>query len=65
MNMAREGRLGSLCDPPESDQGKAGPKKSREQDIFEAIRKLAELRDLGVLSEDEYQAKKDELLSRL
>ncbi|MFC7105344.1 SHOCT domain-containing protein [Nonomuraea rubra] len=33
--------------------------------VAELIAKLGELRDAGVLSEEEFQAKKAELLSRL
>ncbi len=36
-----------------------------EQDVFATIEKLAGLRGKGILSEDEFQAKKAELLSRL
>ena len=38
---------------------------SAEPDVFEQIGKLAALRDQGVLSEDEFAAKKVELLARL
>lgn len=34
-------------------------------DVFQIIEKLANLRDLGALSEDEYQNKKNDLLSRI
>jgi uncharacterized membrane protein YeaQ/YmgE (transglycosylase-associated protein family) len=34
-------------------------------DVMDQIRKLGELRDEGILTEDEFQAKKAELLSRL
>jgi uncharacterized membrane protein YeaQ/YmgE (transglycosylase-associated protein family) len=34
-------------------------------DVMEQIRKLGDLRDEGILTEDEFQAKKAELLSRL
>lgn len=34
-------------------------------DVFEQIRKLGELRDAGVLTEDEFNAKKSDLLGRL
>ena len=33
--------------------------------IFAALEKLGSLRDMGILSEDEFAAKKAELLSRL
>jgi uncharacterized membrane protein YeaQ/YmgE (transglycosylase-associated protein family) len=35
------------------------------QDVTEQIRKLAELRDEGVITDDEFEAKKRELLSKL
>ena len=34
-------------------------------DVFAALEKLGQLRDMGVLTEDEFQSKKAELLSRL
>lgn len=34
-------------------------------DVFAALEKLGQLRDMGVLTEDEFQAKKAELLARL
>jgi len=40
-------------------------KSSSESDIIEQIRKLAELKDAGILSESEFDAKKSELLSRI
>jgi Short C-terminal domain len=41
------------------------PSSPAADDIPAQIRKLAELRDQGILSEDEFTAKKTELLSRL
>lgn len=38
---------------------------SREPDIFEQIKKLAELRDSGILTAEEFEAKKQSLLGRL
>lgn len=38
---------------------------NQEADIFGAIEKLANLKDKGILTDDEYSAKKAELLSRL
>jgi hypothetical protein len=38
---------------------------ANEQDVFATIERLADLRAKGILSEDEFQAKKTELLSRL
>ncbi|HEY6678594.1 MAG TPA: DUF4429 domain-containing protein [Actinomycetota bacterium] len=42
-----------------------GPSLSQEPDLGEQIRKLAALRDEGILSDDEFQAKKADLLSRM
>ncbi|MDD5319069.1 MAG: SHOCT domain-containing protein [Methylococcales bacterium] len=41
------------------------PVASQEADIFEAIEKLANLKDKGILTDTEYSAKKAELLARL
>ncbi|WP_423821055.1 SHOCT domain-containing protein [Salinisphaera sp. SPP-AMP-43] len=43
----------------------AGERLSESTAIFEALERLAALRDQGVLTEDEFVAKKQELLSRL
>ncbi len=56
--------------PPQSHgQGTAGnnppPPSANEQDVFATIEKLAGLKAKGILSEDEFQSKKAELLSRL
>ncbi|BAP55984.1 hypothetical protein THII_1687 [Thioploca ingrica] len=39
--------------------------ESQQPDIFSTIKKLAELKDQGIISEQEFEAKKTELLSRL
>ncbi len=39
--------------------------KTENDDILETIKKLAELKDAGILSEDEFETKKSELLSKL
>jgi hypothetical protein len=41
------------------------PTAPQEPDVMEQIRKLGELKDAGLLSEDEFQAKKVDLLNRL
>ena len=41
------------------------PSVGREADVFATIEKLAELRDKGILSEEEFATKKAELLARL
>ena len=43
----------------------AAAPSGNEQDVFATIERLAELRSKGILGEDEFQAKKAELLSRL
>jgi hypothetical protein len=41
------------------------PAMGNEHDIFAVIEKLADLRAKGILSDEEFSAKKTELLSRL
>jgi hypothetical protein len=58
----------SLVEPatqPHAAPAGATPTASASGDPIELIRRLAELRDAGVLSESEFSAKKTELLSRL
>jgi len=43
----------------------ATPTSSGNMDIAEQIKKLAELKDAGILTDDEFQAKKTELLAKL
>jgi uncharacterized membrane protein YeaQ/YmgE (transglycosylase-associated protein family) len=50
-------QLGTLLGRP----GQAAPPR---RDVSEQLQKLAELRDDGVLSDDEFEAKKTELLGR-
>ena len=40
-------------------------KKPEQEDVFESIRKLAQLKETGILTEDEFEAKKTELLARI
>ena len=40
-------------------------KEGEARDVFEALEKLGKLRDQGVLTEEEFEAKKKELLERL
>jgi hypothetical protein len=42
-----------------------GPDESATRDIPDQIRKLAELRDSGAITEEEFQAKKRDLLDRM
>ena len=41
------------------------PAKTENEDVFEAIKKLAELKEMGVLSQEEFDAKKAELLAKI
>ena len=43
----------------------AAPAPPTGEDILEQVRKLGELRDLGILTQEEFDAKKAELLSRM
>lgn len=43
----------------------SAPARAGDQDVFATIERLADLRAKGILGEDEFQAKKAELLSRL
>ncbi len=45
--------------------GHSGTTGARDQDIFSSIERLADLKAKGILSDDEFAAKKAELLSRL
>lgn len=48
-----------------AQQGPSAPQHGAEMDVFDRLRKLGELRDLGVVSDDEFEAKKADLLSRI
>jgi uncharacterized membrane protein YeaQ/YmgE (transglycosylase-associated protein family) len=53
-------QLGTLLGRP----GRGAPQASPRSDVSEQLQKLAELRDEGVLSDEEFEAKKAELLAR-
>ena len=57
-------RHGSVATPSPAAQT-AGAPPVRQADVFATIEKLAELRDKGILSEEEFATKKAELLARL
>ena len=44
---------------------KEAPAKSENEDVFEAIKKLAELKDMGILSQEEFDTKKAELMAKI
>ena len=41
------------------------PAKTESEDVFGAIKKLAELKEMGILSQEEFDAKKAELLAKI
>lgn len=51
--------------PEEPEPGTAAPATPAQPDVIEQIRKLGELRGAGVLTQEEFDAKKAELLGRL
>lgn len=52
-------------EPMQQSQAPAQQQGGNTDQIFGALEKLGSLRDMGILSEDEFAAKKSELLSRL
>ena len=38
---------------------------ANDTDVFETIKKLSELKDMGVITQDEFDAKKAELLAKI
>lgn len=63
-NMAPAQNPPPMQNAPQSSVSTATPSSSAD-DIISLIEKLARLRDAGAISEDEYQAKKSDLLQRL
>ena len=57
------GLLMQFCSGVDSSVG--APSVGGEVDVFATIEKLAELRDKGILSEEEFATKKAELLARI
>jgi Short C-terminal domain len=51
--------------PVVTDRLAPEPAVAGQDDVFTQIRKLGELRDTGVLTEEEFLAKKTELMGRL
>ena len=49
----------------ETKELKEKPEQNKQIDVIEMIKKLAELRDAGILTEDEFSEKKSELLGRI
>lgn len=55
----------STLRPSTSSNSMESMQPKRGDDIAESIRKLSELRDNGILTEEEFQVKKTQLLDRL
>jgi hypothetical protein len=62
-------RLESVDHAAPAPEAQEGPKEAQQgatgQDVFDQLRKLKELRDEGVITEEEYQEKKRALLDRI
>lgn len=61
--MIQDGIAGRLGDKITGSSDATG--SSPQMDITDQIRKLGELKDIGILTEEEFQTKKTELLSKL
>jgi hypothetical protein len=59
------GGVPQQASPPVEEQPVSTPSPVREADVFATIEKLAQLHSKGILSDEEFAAKKAELLSRL
>ena len=44
---------------------KAVPVSAAKDDVFETIKKLSELKDMGVITQEEFDTKKAELLAKI
>jgi hypothetical protein len=51
--------------PIETKELKEKPEQNKQIDVIEMIKKLAELHDVGILTDDEFSQKKSELLGRI
>ena len=56
---------GYIPSPPPTDEGEEGEEGDSASDPVEQLRRLAELRDIGVITDAEFNHKKTELLSRI
>lgn len=66
LDLLRSGRLGALLEnpivPPEPEKSSLG---SSSDEVFAALERLSKLRDMGAITEAEFDAKKKELLGRI
>jgi hypothetical protein len=61
-----ESALGSAAELMNSiAENKGAPEPAAKESIVDQIKQLAELRDTGILTEDEFAAKKAELLAKM
>jgi hypothetical protein len=51
--------------PIETKELKEKPEQNKQIDVIEMIKKLAELKDVGILTEEEFSEKKADLLGRI
>ncbi len=65
--VSRDGQSVQAASPPPGTLGSSAPSSGNSigGDVFAALERLGELRDKGIVSQDEFAAKKAELLSRL
>lgn len=58
--------MGSMGQQQQQQSGQqGGQQKESQEDILATIEKLAKLKDAGALTEEEFNAKKKDLLSKL
>mgnify|MGYP001156477236 CR=1 FL=1 len=66
MKWINDGEIKKFVEYVRSEIGKeSSSNNSKEESIPDQIEKLSKLKDQGILTEDEFQAKKEDLLSRL
>ena len=66
MKWINDGKIKKLVEYVRSEIGKdSSSDNSKEENIPDQIEKLSKLKDQGILTEDEFQAKKEDLLSRM
>ena len=61
----REARMFAMEINGNSGASKNSAQNTEQPDVFETLKKLGELRDSGVVTQDEFEAKKAELLARI
>ena len=65
-NMGRAGKFVHLWDPPQPRQVEPAPLKAPDTaETLKLLEQLSELRDKGILTDEEFETKKKDILSRL